>query len=40
MDVSKMKECGWEYSTGLEDGIKKTYLWFTENIDSIKKIKL
>jgi len=40
MDVSKMKELGWEYSTELEDGIKKTYQWFLENIDSIKKIKL
>ena len=37
MDVSKMKELGWEYSTELEDGIKKTYLWFLENIYNIKK---
>ena len=40
MDVSKMKEIGWEYSTELEDGIKKTYQWFLNNIDSIKEIKL
>ena len=40
MDVSKMKALGWEYSTELEDGIKKTYKWFLENIDSIKEIKL
>ena len=40
MDVSKMKEIGWEYSTELEDGIKKTYQWFLENIDNIKEIKL
>ena len=40
MNVSKMKEIGWEYSTELEDGIKKTYQWFLENIDSIKEIKL
>ena len=40
MDVSKMKEIGWEYSTELEDGIQKTYQWFLENIDSIKEIKL
>ena len=39
MDVSKMKEIGWEYSTELEDGIKKTYKWFLDNIDFIKKIK-
>jgi len=40
MDVSKMKEIGWEYSTELEDGIQKTYQWFLKNLDSIKKIKL
>ena len=36
MDISKMKELGWVYSTELEDGIKKTYQWFLENIDTIK----
>ena len=40
MDVSKMKELGWEHTTELEFGIKKTYQWFLENIDTIKEIKL
>lgn len=40
LDVSKMKEIGWEYSTELEDGIKRTYQWFLDNIDKIKEIKL
>ena len=40
MDVSKMKELGWQYSTELEVGIKKTYLWFLDNIDNIKEVKL
>ena len=40
MDVSKMQELGWQYSTELEDGIKKTYQWFLENLDNIKEIKL
>jgi GDP-L-fucose synthase len=40
MDVSKMKEIGWEYSTELEGGIQKTYQWFLENIDNIKEVKL
>ncbi len=40
MDVSKMKELGWQYSTELEDGIKKTYLWFLDNMDNIKEVKL
>jgi GDP-L-fucose synthase len=40
MDVSKMKEIGWQYSTELEDGIRKTYQWFLENIDTIKEVNL
>ena len=40
MDVSKMKEIGWQSSTELKDGIKITYKWFLENIDTIKEIKL
>jgi len=40
MDVSKIKDIGWEYLTDLEDGIKKTYQWFLDNIDKIKEIKL
>jgi GDP-L-fucose synthase len=40
MDVSKMKGLGWEYSTELKDGIRKTYQWFLENINTIKEIKL
>lgn len=40
MDVSKMKELGWQYSTELKDGIIKTYQWFLKNIDIIKEIKL
>ena len=40
MDVSKMKELGWHYTTELEVGIKKTYSWFLDNIDNIKEVKL
>ena len=40
MDVSKMKDIGWEYSTELEEGIEKTYTWFLENIDTIKEVKM
>lgn len=39
MDVSKMASIGWEYSTELEDGIQKTYEWFLENINTLKKVK-
>ena len=40
MDVSKMKEEGWNYTTDLEDGIKQTYDWFLENIENFKEVKL
>ncbi len=40
MDVSKMKEIGWEYNTELQQGIEKTYAWFLENIKNIKEVKL
>ena len=40
MDVSKMKELCWQYSTELEEGIKKTYQWFLKNTDTFKEIKL
>ena len=40
MDVSKMAAMGWGYSTELEVGIQKTYKWFLENINNIKKVKL
>ena len=40
MDVSKMKEIGWEYRTELQQGIEKTYAWFLENIKNIKEVKL
>jgi GDP-L-fucose synthase len=40
MDVSKMATLGWEYSTELKEGIEKTYSWFLENIENIKKVKM
>ena len=40
MDVSKMKEIGWQYSTELKKGIEKTYKWYLENIDTLKTIRL
>ncbi len=40
MDVSRMKEEGWEYTIELEEGIQSTYEWFLENIENIKEVKL
>lgn len=39
MNVEKLKECGWQYSTELQDGIQKTYEWFLQNKD-YKQVKL
>lgn len=40
MDVSKMEDIGWQYSTELKEGIEKTYAWFLENIGDIKEVKM
>jgi GDP-L-fucose synthase len=40
MDVSKMKDIGWQYTTELQEGIEKTYKWFLENVGSFKEIKM
>ena len=40
LDISKMKNLGWESSTDLEEGIKKTYQWFLDNIENFKQIKI
>lgn len=31
LDVSRLHSLGWKHSIGLEEGIKKTYIWFREN---------
>ena len=40
MDVSKIKQEGWESKIELKEGIKNTYNWFLQNIESYKKIQL
>jgi GDP-L-fucose synthase len=40
MDVSRMTEEGWKYSIELEDGIRRTYDWFLDNIEEVKEVKL
>lgn len=40
MDVSKMHALGWKHQVDLEEGISKTYQWFLENVNSIKKVKM
>jgi GDP-L-fucose synthase len=40
LDVSKMNDKGWSSSTKLEEGIKRTYEWFLDNLDNFKQVKI
>lgn len=40
MDISKMHALGWKHQVQLEEGIRKTYAWFLENIQEFKEVKL
>tara|TARA_R110001583_G_scaffold1285_1_gene10545 strand:- start:14183 stop:15142 length:960 start_codon:yes stop_codon:yes gene_type:complete len=37
MDVSRLKDLGWEYSISLEQGLTETYQWFLANQDNFRK---
>ncbi len=39
MDVSRIKREGWSYSTGLTEGIQKTYNWFQNNRSEVREVK-
>ena len=36
MDVSRLKDLGWEYSISLEEGLAHSYEWFLENQDNFR----
>lgn len=40
LDVSKLANQGWKYSTELHAGIEKTYSWFIENQANFKQVKI
>ena len=40
LDVSKMHDLGWKHQVNLEEGIKKTYDWFLQNVENLKEIKI
>ena len=37
LDITKLNNLGWQPGITLEQGLKDTYNWFLENIDSIRK---
>lgn len=37
MNVSRLKDLGWEYTINLEQGLTETYAWFLENQDNFRK---
>ncbi|MGI9084624.1 MAG: GDP-L-fucose synthase family protein [Aeromicrobium sp.] len=37
LDVSKLAKAGWTASISLEDGLRSTYTWYRENIDSLRQ---
>ena len=40
MDVSRLKELGWQAQIQLEDGIRETYRWFLEHINEFKQVEI
>ncbi len=40
LDVSKMTNAGWKARINFEDGIRQTYEWFLENVESVKEVKM
>ncbi|QLH75599.1 MAG: GDP-L-fucose synthase [Methanomassiliicoccales archaeon] len=37
LDISRLKGLGWTASIGLEEGIRSTYEWFLENLETIRR---
>jgi len=40
MDVSRLKNAGWNYKTSLDEGLQLTYNWFLANQDNFKEVKI
>lgn len=36
MDVSRIKETGWEPKVGIREGIRRTYEWFKSNVEGVR----
>ena len=37
LDISKLTSTGWTASISLEDGLRSTYQWYLENVDSLRR---
>ncbi|MEM6838377.1 MAG: GDP-L-fucose synthase [Cyanobacteria bacterium P01_C01_bin.120] len=37
MDVSRLKDLGWQAQTDLKTGLEKTYAWYLANLDSFRR---
>ncbi len=37
MDVGRLKQLGWQYSIGLEEGLSKTYAWFLSHVENLRE---
>ena len=40
MDVSRLKQLGWQSSTSLKNGLKETYSWFKTNTEEIRSNRI
>jgi len=40
MDVQRLHNAGWHHTIELEEGIRKAYIWFVENIGSVKEVQI
>jgi GDP-L-fucose synthase len=38
LDVSKLHAVGWHHSIELEAGVRSTYQWFLENVESLRLV--
>ena len=40
MDISRMRELGWEPRVSLTEGISKTYTWYLQNTSNLKMVNM
>lgn len=37
LDITRLSKTGWKHKVGLKEGIEKTYKWFLDNYDNLRK---